>query len=139
MCDRFTVVDSPEVREILVQLGINYGDYKRLLPLINSGPTEKIPIVINDENTHRIKLAIWWYKLKPSGFRFKPDTLWKTYNARAQKLGENRLYQNAFRMRRCVIPASGFYGYKTQKGKKCPYYIRPRDNAIAFAGLYNQW
>ena len=140
MCERLTVTDSPEIKEILAELGINYDDYEPFLPLINSGPTERIPIIFNHNNSHRIELAIWWYKIKSSHNRLRPEVLCKTFNARAQQLEYVRLYQNAIRTRRCIIPASGFYGYRLVMGKRYPYYIKPKEKqAIVFAGLYNQW
>ena len=139
VCERLTITDGPEIRELLADLGINYDDYEPFLPLINSGPTENIPIIFGNEDNRRIELAIWWYKLKLSTNRFVPEIRCKTFNARAQKLEDIRLYQNAFRTQRCVIPASGFYGYKSVHGMRYPYYIKPKEKAIGFAGLYNRW
>ena len=39
----------------------------------------------------------------------------------------------------CIIPASGYYEWQQQESGEQPYYIKPTDQAIAFAGLYKQW
>jgi len=61
-------------------------------------------------------------------------------NARAETVAEKPAYRAAFRLRRCLIPASGFYEWRTVKRKKQPYFIHPRAGGLfAFAGLWETW
>ncbi len=62
-------------------------------------------------------------------------------NARADTITEKPTYKAAFRRRRCLIPASGFYEWKQGTGKvKQPFHIHQVDNyLLAFAGLWETW
>ncbi|WP_119678126.1 SOS response-associated peptidase [Indioceanicola profundi] len=64
----------------------------------------------------------------------------KMINARADTLAEKPAFREAFRRRRVLIPADGFYEWQAVGGKKQPYYIRPRNGGmLAFAGLWESW
>jgi putative SOS response-associated peptidase YedK len=61
-------------------------------------------------------------------------------NARAETVTEKPSYRQAFRRRRCLIPADGFYEWqKTERGKQ-PWFISAKDSGLlAFAGLWEEW
>jgi putative SOS response-associated peptidase YedK len=65
----------------------------------------------------------------------------KLLNARCETVADKPSFRAAFRQRRCLIPASGFYEWQKQGGgRKQPYFIRPRDGGLfAFAGLWERW
>lgn len=62
-------------------------------------------------------------------------------NARAETLTEKPSFRAAFRRRRCIVPANGFFEWMPTGGRKQPYYIRPAldDELFGFAGLYERW
>ena len=64
-------------------------------------------------------------------------------NARSETVADKPAYRNAFRKRRCLIPADGFYEWQKAKqtgGKKQPYFIHMADGQpFAFAGLWESW
>ena len=61
-------------------------------------------------------------------------------NARAETLAAKPEFRDAGRRRRCLIPASGFYEWKTASGRKQPFYVYPTQGKLfAFAGLYESW
>ena len=63
-------------------------------------------------------------------------------NARAETVAEKPSFRDAFRRRRCLIPAGGFYGWAAVPGRrrKQPYAIRfAGDDVLAFAGIWDRW
>src|SRR5690606_37129173 len=64
----------------------------------------------------------------------------KLSNARSETVHEKPSFRNALKKRRCLIPANGFYEWKTVAGKKRPYYIQFQDERpFAIAGLWERW
>jgi len=133
MCGRYNVIDNPETVSLMNDLGIEFNSVA--LPLYNLCPTAFVPIVILDENGPKIVMAIWWLLLEKGPNGLKPNPKWKTFNAVAKRATTSKLYGPALKKSRCILPASGYYEWK----KKQAYYIKPKDSAIAFAGLYRRW
>ena len=74
----------------------------------------------------------WWTKTRKE--------LPSTFNARAETITARPMFRDAFRERRCIIPASGYYEGKPTPTGKQPYYISARDGSILpFAGLWDEW
>jgi len=64
----------------------------------------------------------------------------KPPNARGETVAEKPMFASAFRGFRCLVPASGFYEWKTLAGRRQPYYVSPRENPLfALAGLVLLW
>jgi putative SOS response-associated peptidase YedK len=61
-------------------------------------------------------------------------------NARAETVAEKPAFRAAFKYRRCIIPASGFYEWQKQNGHKQPHYIHhAAGKPLALAGLWEYW
>lgn len=61
-------------------------------------------------------------------------------NARAETVDEKNSFKDAFRKRRCLIPASNFYEWTGRKGNRIPHYIGVEDEEIfAMAGIWETW
>lgn len=90
------------------------------------------------ENGKR-KLEMLHWGLIPSWAK-DPEVGNKMINARAETVAEKPSYRKAFKERRCLILADGFYEWqKTDSGKQ-PFYIRMEDESpFAFAGLWESW
>jgi putative SOS response-associated peptidase YedK len=70
----------------------------------------------------------------------EPKNLPLLINARAEQAAEKPAFRDAFRYRRCLMPASGFYEWETRaRGPKKPFAAMPRAPLIAFAGLWETW
>ena len=64
----------------------------------------------------------------------------KMINARSESVAEKPSFRNAFKKRRCLILADGFYEWTGEKGHKQPVFITlPDKNPFAFAGLWESW
>jgi putative SOS response-associated peptidase YedK len=65
---------------------------------------------------------------------------YKMINARAESIMEKPAFKAAFKSRRCIIPASGFYEWKKEGSSKQPYLIRLQDEDLfALAGIWESW
>lgn len=64
----------------------------------------------------------------------------KLNNARGETVHEKPSFRSAFKYHRCIIPASGFYEWKTENGVKQPWYMSFKTGEpMAFAGLWETW
>lgn len=102
----------------------------------NIAPTQTLPVVVRHSPNHlewmRWGLVPFWAKEPGIGSRM--------INARAETVAEKPAFRRAFRSRRCLVPASGFYEWKRAAHGKTPYYIHLPDAPLfAFAGLYETW
>jgi putative SOS response-associated peptidase YedK len=108
----------------------------------NIAPTQSVVAAIGQfsDNTQRQLRWMQW-GLIPSWAK-DPKIGSKLINARAETVAEKPSFRSAFRQRRCLIPADGFYEWQQVEGsrQKQPYFIRLQDERpFAFAGLYDRW
>lgn len=107
-------------------------------PRFNIAPS--MPILALRETPEGRVASIMRWGLIPSWAK-DPGALPMLHNARGETLTEKPMFRQAFRKRRCLIPASGFYEWKAVPGQrsKQPFYISMRDgNPMAFAGLWER-
>lgn len=135
MCGRFTLHTSESrIREAL---GLEHSDPIGLKPRYNIAPSQDIPIVRDTDSGRTLSMAQWglvphWWK--------EPKNKYSTINARIETVAEKPTYRTSFKQQRCLIPADGFYEWKSVNKKKIPHYIRMRDGGVfAFAGLWDHW
>ncbi len=129
MCGRFALHASPEV--VALQFGLR--TVPEFSARFNIAPSAPILIVRKDEAAFvRWGLVPRWAK--------DPSIGAKLANARAETVAQKPSFRDAYRKRRCLVPASGFYEWKLESGRKQPYYVRPAQGALfAFAGLWERW
>lgn len=134
MCGRYTlttpldelvsVFDVPEV-------GFRYE------PRYNVAPTQTAPVVARDDEGRRMGLMRWG--LVPF-WADNPVIGNKLINARSETASEKPAFRSAFRRRRCLVPADGFYEWRREGEGKVPYWIhRPDRRPFALAGLWERW
>lgn len=111
-----------------------------LPPRYNIAPTQDVPVVRHERQTGERELAVMRWGLVP--FWAKDITVGnKMINARAETLTEKPAFRHAFRQRRCLVVADGFYEWATTvAGSKQPYFISVAGGEpFAFAGLWETW
>jgi putative SOS response-associated peptidase YedK len=129
MCGRYALHSSPEV----VALAFGLAEVPAFAPRYNIAPAARVLVV------RQGGAAFVRWGLVPRWAR-DPAIGAKMNNARAETVAEKPSFREAYRRRRCLIPASGFYEWKSEGGVKQPYYIHPSGGALfAFAGLWESW
>jgi putative SOS response-associated peptidase YedK len=105
----------------------------------NIAPSARILVARNTPDGQR-ELALLKWGLVPA-WSDAPKTEYSTINARAETVAEKPAYRSAFRHRRCLIAADGFYEWRPQPdGHKQPYIIHlANDEPFAFAGIWEHW
>lgn len=133
----------PEAIAELFQL----SEVPTLEPRYNIAPTSLVPTVLRMPNTsakqsplqsdRQFHLLRWglipsWAKDSTMGARL--------INARAETVSEKPSFRAAFRHRRCLVVADGFYEWQRQERLKQPFYFRLQNGQpFAFAGLWERW
>ncbi len=134
MCGRYTVTAS--AREIAQTFGAEMDADLELRPRYNLAPTQMAPVVVATDGARRVELRRWG--LIPSWAK-DPKIGNRMINARSERVATAPAFRAAFRSRRCLVPASGFYEWAPGKPKR-PHYIHARDaGLLAFAGLHETW
>ncbi|MET4632199.1 SOS response-associated peptidase [Kaistia defluvii] len=134
MCGRFALAVQPE--DIEAEFSMIRIEW--FPPRYNIAPTQPILIVRGERGERRPALVRWG--LIPSWTK-DLAALPLLFNARSETAAEKPAYRGAYRHRRCLIPATGFYEWqKGPNGRKQPYYLQPASGGIiAFAGLWDEW
>ncbi len=136
MCGRYSLTTPLEaVRQLF-----DFPERPNLAPRVNIAPSQEVAAVRRGEGDlgGRHLVALRW-GLIPS-WANEPGIGNRMINARAETLAEKPAFRAAFRRRRCLIPADGFYEWKTEGGRKQPYRIVLESGApFAFAGLWERW
>jgi len=134
VCGRYTFVAEPE--DLTELFGLL--DVPELPPRYNIAPTQPVPVVRQDARGQRHMDWMRW-GLIPSWSK-DPSAGARMINARAETVIEKPAYRTAFRRRRCLLPARGFYEWKRVGSRKQPYFIHLRGGELfAFAGLFEHW
>jgi putative SOS response-associated peptidase YedK len=135
MCGRFTLTIDPSHLQEAFPWAVFPDD---LTPRYNIAPSQLVAVIPNTgDNT----LSMYKWGLIPSWSK-DPAIGDRMINARAESLAEKPSFRNAYRRRRCLIIADGFYEWKQTPGMKSkqPIYIRLKDkHPFAFAGLWESW
>lgn len=138
MCGRFAL--SAMLTDIAEEFSTSALPDRTLPVDWNIKPTQDIYIIKNDA----IKIASWgliapWSKNSTDALRSQSQAI----NARSESVHEKPTFRNAFRQRRCLVPASGYYEWATELGRyktKQPVFIsRDDEKLLAFAGIFDRW
>ncbi len=133
MCGRYNLITDGQAFIDAFQV-INHLDWQ---PRFNIAPSQEVPAIRQEEDGRKAVLLRWgliphWAKDEKFGYR--------TINARAEMVDTKPAFRTAFKRRRCLIPATGFYEWRRMQGYKQPYNIRVKNQELfAFAGLWEHW
>jgi len=134
MCGRFALTETPKQLADYFHL----ANELEFAPAWNIAPSTRIcAITANEEGSRDLNMMRWglippWAKDPAIGN--------KLYNARGETVAEKPSFRSAFKARRCIIPASGFYEWSAKNGIKQPWYISLKSGEpMAFAGLWETW
>lgn len=141
MCGRFTLTvplrgtfDPADLQEVFA----GYTFPPSFAPRFNIAPSQPVLAIPND-GQKRADFFVWglipsWAKDASIGSRL--------INARSETLAEKPAFRGAFKYKRCLIPADGFYEWQTRPGTKVkvPHFISLKNRRpFAFAGLWDEW
>ena len=134
MCGRISLFS--ELGDLASQfrfaLGQTNDEYR---PSWNIAPTAPI-LVVRTEAGERVGTVMRWgftFRSRSGGSSSRP-----LFNARSETLMQRPAFRSAFEQRRCLVPANGFYEWRSDGDKKTPMWIhRTNEQPFAFAGIYN--
>ena len=134
MCGRFVQYSNPEIYASRFDL----DTLCEAKPRFNVAPTQPVLAIRESDEGKRELVPLRW-GLIPAWSK-GPDSRYSMINARAETVKSKPAYRNAFKHRRCLIPAEGFYEWKAGKQGKIPFLIHRKDcEPFAMAGLWERW
>jgi len=134
MCGRFAFYSPSEATAAL----FGASSTTEVVARYNIAPTQFIAAVRHDEQNDP-ELAMLRWGLVPFWAK-DPSIGNRMINARAETVAEKPSFRNAYKKRRCLILADGFYEWRKEGDGKTPYFISLADGSpFAFAGLWEDW
>ena len=139
MCGRFALMTSTE--QLAMQFDVPETAVNALPPSVpryNIAPTQPVAAIRLAENGQR-EFTFFRWGLVPSWAK-DLNIGSRMINARSETVAEKPSFRTAFKRRRCLIPADGFYEWQKQGSGKQPMFIRPvAERPFALAGLWEVW
>jgi putative SOS response-associated peptidase YedK len=131
MCGRFTLISDRRAVARLLAL----DDVPELFPRYNVAPAQPV-LAIRQGAGGREAVSLRW-GLVPS---WSKDGKAPLINASSETVADKPAFRSAFRKRRCLVPADGFYEWQLLPGRKQPFLFRRHDGGpFAIAGLWESW
>lgn len=137
MCGRYSQRQSAKI----IAQAFQVDDVPTLEPRYNIAPTQSVPTVLQTSASTNRQFKMLHWGLIPSWAKDSKMGA-KLINGRAETVAEKPAFRSAFRQRRCLVLADGFYEWQQQEQKKQkqPFYFHLSDERpFAFAGLWEHW
>lgn len=133
MCGRFAQKSDPE--RLARQFGV--AEAPAAEARYNVAPTQAV-LGVREGGTGR-EMTFFKWGLVPSWAK-DPSIGARLINARSETVAGKPAFREAFRRRRCIVPADGFYEWRREGTRKQPFYFRMLDESpFGFAGLWERW
>ncbi|MFN2352167.1 MAG: SOS response-associated peptidase [Kiritimatiellia bacterium] len=133
MCGRFACAKIPRIMTELFDV----PPPEDFTPEMNIAPSMSVCALRRAPDSSRPEFSLMrWGLLPPWTADLKIAN--RLFNARAETVHEKPSFRDAFRRRRCLIPADGFYEWQKTAAGKTPYYISMPASHMVFAGLWNE-
>ncbi len=133
MCGRYALTVEPSVLAALFALRHSVEYTQRF----NLAPSQPAPVIVRAGDALDLRTMRWG--LVPSWAK-DSKIAYRTINARSETAASKPAFRAAFKRRRCLVPASWFYEWRSEGKEKVPFRIRRTDGApLVFAGLYEEW
>ena len=134
MCGRFAQGEFPAsirkiMRELLEEVTADY----------NIAPGDKARVIVQEEGrVPALRRCEWGFPPPWEPKPGKPPPL-RLFNARCETVAEKPSFRNAFRRRRCLVPALGFYEWQLAPGRKIPHCFAAADEArpLVLGGIWD--
>lgn len=134
MCGRY-VLKTP-AKELASHFGLD--EVIEVVPRFNISPGTDIPTIRHSPEGKRVMHLLRW-GLVPHWAK-DPSIGAKLSNARGETIAEKPSFRDAFKRRRCLVPADGFYEWKIEGRQKQPYYFSLRSGVpFALGGVWESW
>jgi putative SOS response-associated peptidase YedK len=135
MCGRFTLRSTPAV----VAQEFSLFDEPDLAPRFNIAPSQAVAVVRQKPGAEARELAWLRWGLIPS-WADDPSIGDRLANARSETAATKPSFRSAFRSRRCLVVADGFYEWQRTNGRKQPYFVGLQsERPFGLAGLWERW
>ena len=138
MCYHIFLAAGPE--ELARHFGRKADLIRNLRPPLRACAFSHLPypVLTGDE---QIRYSRWG--LIPYWLRRPEDVVTvrnQTVNARAETIFENASFRVPIRQRRCLVPVSGFYGWRHEQHRKIPLYVTLKERPLfSLAGIFDRW
>jgi len=133
MCGRFTLTSTPEA--LAERFGLDARP--NAAPRWNIAPGQQVLAVRSRGDGTRWAQPLRWGLVPPWS---SPELGPPLVNARAETAALRPAFREAFRARRCIVPANGFYEWADLGAYRQPYWIAPPDGALfGIAGIWERW
>ncbi len=137
MCGR--MLSTSSASELVDYFDVDVAPQLDLRPDYNVAPTRDVAIVRDASDGRHLDMAHWG--LVP-GWAKDPSGSSRLINARAETVATKPSFRSAFKRKRCLVPADGFYEWQAVEGRrtKQPYLVTMADGTpLSFAGLWETW
>jgi len=136
MCGRFTLTRR-DGRELAAELGVSDDAFSDYRPRYNIAPMQRHFILTTEFENRKVVPARWGLVNRWAKDNSRAS---QCINAKAETVEARPSFRDAFKKRRCVVPADGFYEWTGPKSARRPMWIHRADGKlILFAGLYEDW
>lgn len=137
MCGRFTLTDPAKLLPEI--FGVDH--FPPVEPRYNIAPSQEVVSVVRERGAEAAEATMLKWGLVPF-WADDPSIGHRMANARSESAAEKPAFKQAFRRRRCLVPADGFYEWQAAEGKspKLPWFIHLTDrSAFALGGIWERW